>query len=224
MLFSSFFLGIFLRIFSLEIITFLFRGGIIPSVSACLQDFGPLKVEGFLRHPTWPLPHPWSTGYVPVTRITGGASLPTKVVFSLLSASWSLENKMGSHLNKADYIASNKLNLHSGTLCISVYITTDQKDQLLPGLLETIWLTAGKYHSKPFLPIKPPSVSLPVCACELQAPTIFDQPLTRFHISNSDNPQTLRIWSGPGIRTQDLSDENKHLASLSYTDNSRNKF
>ena len=55
------------------------------------------------------------------------------------------------------------------------YMTTDQKDQSLPGLLDLTWPTAGKYHSKPFLPTKPLSVSLPVGACELQALTILDQ-------------------------------------------------
>ena len=52
-------------------------------------------------------------------------------------------------------------------------MTTDQKDQSLPGLLERP--TAGKYHSKPFLPTKPLSVSLLASACKLQALTIFDQ-------------------------------------------------
>ena len=49
---------------------------------------------------------------------------------------------------------------------------------------------------------------MPVGACKLQAPTIFDQPLTRVDISTSDNLPTLGIESSPGIRTKDLSDEN----------------
>ena len=41
------------------------------------------------------------------------------------------------------------------------------------------WPTTGKYHSKPFFPAKPLNVSPTLGACKLQAPTIFDQPLTR---------------------------------------------
>ena len=43
-------------------------------------------------------------------------------------------------------------------------------------------------------------MSLPVGTHELQALTIFDQPLTWISISTSDNLQTLGIWLAPGLK------------------------
>ena len=58
---------------------------------------------------------------------------------------------------------------------------------------------AGKYHSKTLSSYQPLSVSLPVGAGKLQALTIFDQLLTRDHITTGEKLQTLGIWLAPGF-------------------------
>ena len=78
---------------------------------------------------------------------------------------------------------------------------------------------AGKYHAKPFLPTKPLSVSLPVSACKLQALTIFDPLFNQSPHLYQWQPENTGDMVGPGIRTQDLSDENQCLTALSYSDN-----
>ena len=67
---------------------------------------------------------------------------------------------------------------------------------------------AGKYHSKPFLHTKPLSVSLPVGAFEWQAMTIFDQLFNQSPQLYQWRPENTGDMVGPGIQTQDLSDEN----------------
>ena len=66
------------------------------------------------------------------------------------------------------------------------------------------WPTADQCHSKLFPPFKSLSVSLPIGGWELQAPTIFDQTLTRVNIFTSDTCKTLGILSGLRIQTQDF--------------------
>ena len=98
-------------------------------------------------YPTWPLPHPWSTGCVPVAGITGGANLPTKVVVSLLPVSYSSERNPGSHPSRLTQSLQQATPPFRCSLYSQVLLTWQPCTQHDYNLT---WPTAGKYHSKLF--------------------------------------------------------------------------
>ena len=128
----------------------------------------------------------------------------------LASSEASSEN-LGSHPSKADHRACNKQHPHSDALCIPrSYLHDNRAERPITSWLASnlTWPTVGKYHSKPFFPTKPLSVSLPVGACELQALTIFDQLFNQSPHLYQWRPENTGDMVGPRIQTQDLSDEN----------------
>ena len=116
---------------------------------------------------------PFSTGCVSVAGITGVANLPTKAVVSCLALTSKLIIRiyLCSCPSKADHRACNKQHPHSDALCIPRSYSHDNGPITFWLAKNITWLTAGKYHSKPFFPTKPLSVSLPVGARKLQALT-----------------------------------------------------
>ena len=174
--------------------------GVIPSVSTCLRAFDPWEVWGFLQHPTWPLPHPWSTGRVPVAGITGGAKGCRLAPASRLI----IREKPGSHPSRLTQ------SLQKGTppFRCSLYsqvLLTWQPSLLFSNLGPRLGSTTLHF----FLP-NPLACHCPLVhanRCRLWPNSVSpSSPSTRVHIPGATRPKN-RGYGWPRDWTQDLSDE-----------------